>query len=56
MQYLNPDFVEYLTYSDSKKEEVSVIPNELIIDYVSEEKKKKVGTSHTETYNLISFI
>lgn len=55
MQYLNPDFVEYLTYSTSKKEEVSVIPNELIIDYVSEEKKEKVGTSHDESYNLIDY-
>ncbi len=34
MPYLNPIYVDYLTYDDEKKEEIDVIPDTTVIDYV----------------------
>ena len=33
--YLNPQYVEYLTYSEEEKKEISLIPTDLILDYTS---------------------
>ena len=35
--YLNPDYVDYLTLSDSEKEEIEEVPDVYQIDYVKEE-------------------
>ena len=51
VQYLNPEYVEYLTYSEEEKKEVSIVPNELIIDYVSDS-KKVTATNHESYYNI----
>ena len=51
IQYLNPEYVEYLTYSEEEKKEVGVIPNELIIDYVPDS-KKVTATNHENYYNI----
>ena len=51
IQYLNPEYVEYLTYSEEEKKEVSIVPNELIIDYVSDS-KKVTATNHESYYNI----
>ena len=51
VQYLNPEYIEYLTYSEEEKKEVSIVPNELIIDYVSDS-KKVTATNHESYYNI----
>ena len=51
VQYLNPEYVEYLTYSNEEKKKVSVVPKELIVDYVSDSKKVTLA-NHEDYYNM----
>ena len=40
MPYLNPIYVDYLTYNEEKKEEIDVIPDTTVIDYVGDTTKE----------------
>lgn len=40
MPYLNPIYVDYLTYNEEKKEEIAVIPDTTVIDYVGDTTKE----------------
>lgn len=40
MPYLNPIYVDYLTYNEEKKEEIAVIPDTTVIDYVDDTTKE----------------
>lgn len=40
MPYLNPIYVDYLTYNEEKKEEIDVIPDTTVIDYVDDTTKE----------------
>ena len=41
--YLNPQYVEYLTYSDEEKESLGEIPISMIIDYALREETKNIN-------------
>lgn len=52
--YLNPDYVDYLTYSKEEKEEIDVIPSPMIIDYSSRENSKSSLPSSYDLRNVNS--
>lgn len=53
MPYLNPIYVDYLTYNEEKKEEIDVIPNTTVIDYVGDTTKEdKVIPSSYDLRNV----
>ena len=50
LPYLNPKFINYLTFSSEKQEEVDLIPNIYVVDYP---KKGEVSASTLpSTYNI----
>ena len=53
MPYLNPIYVDYLTYNEEKKEEIDVIPDTTVIDYVGDTTKEdKVIPSSYDLRNV----
>ena len=53
MPYLNPIYVDYLTYNEEKKEEIDVIPDTTVIDYVGNTTKEdKVIPSSYDLRNV----
>lgn len=48
--YLNPSYVEYLTYSDEEKEKVDLIPNTYVVDYLPNNIAE--NTALPTSYNL----
>lgn len=53
MPYLNPIYVDYLTYNEEKKEEIDVIPDTTVIDYVGNTTKEdKVILSSYDLRNV----
>ena len=53
MPYLNPIYVDYLTYNEEKKEEIDVIPDTTVIDYVGDTNKEdKVIPSSYDLRNV----
>lgn len=53
MPYLNPIYVDYLTYNEEKKEEIDVIPDTTVIDYVGDTTKEdKVILSSYDLRNV----
>lgn len=51
LAYLNPQYIDYLNMSEEEKESVDLIPNELIVDYVSGDEKYDYSTLESY-YNL----
>ena len=50
--YLNPDYVDYLVSAEEEKKDYNVIPESLILDYVSVETDNSSASELPETFDL----